>query len=102
MAKICQEAQFDRYLTDELARFVNGILVCRRKAFSSMSNGGPLSLLSCALDVLGDGPVQSVMNICIFFLGFNCFWSPLTHGSPEGQLLLVTSNARDAFFKCVY
>ena len=59
MAKIFQEAQFNRYLTNELARFVNGILVGRRKAFSSMSKGGPLSLLSCALDVLGDEPSQS-------------------------------------------
>ena len=56
MAKIFQEAQFNRYLTNELARYVNGILVCRQRAFSSMSKGGPLSLLGRALEELRDGP----------------------------------------------
>ena len=58
MAKIFHEARFNRYLTNELARFVTGIHVCRRRAFSSMSKDGPLSPLSAALDRLGDEPVQ--------------------------------------------
>ena len=58
MAKIFHEARFNRHLTNELARFVTGIYVCRRRAFSFMSKDGPLSLLSSALERLGDEPVQ--------------------------------------------
>ena len=50
MAKIFHEARFNRYLTNELARFVAGIHTCRREAFASLSKRGPLNPLRVALE----------------------------------------------------
>ena len=50
MAKIFHEARFNRYLTNELARFVAGIHACRREAFASLSKRGPLNPLRVALE----------------------------------------------------
>ena len=50
MAKIFHEARFNRYLTNELARFVAGIHTCRREAFASLSKRGPLNPLRVDLE----------------------------------------------------
>ena len=50
MAKIFHEARFNRYLTNELARFVAGIHACRREVFTSLSKRGPLNPLRVALE----------------------------------------------------
>ena len=50
MAKNFHEARFNRYLTNELARFVAGIHTCRREAFASLSKRGPLNPLRVALE----------------------------------------------------
>ena len=44
------EARSDKYLTNELARFVAGIHACRRRAFASWSIKGPLNPLRVGLE----------------------------------------------------
>ena len=49
LAKIIHEARFNRYLTNELSRFVINIHVCRRRVFRSLSTNRPHSPLDGAL-----------------------------------------------------
>ena len=49
LAKIIHEGRFSRYLTNELARCVIGIHVCRRRVFRSLSANRPHSPLDDAL-----------------------------------------------------
>ena len=50
MARIFHEARFNKCLTNDLSRYVSGILSCRRRAFASWSKKGPLNPLSLALE----------------------------------------------------
>ena len=49
LAKIIHDARFNRYLTNELSRFVINIHVCRRRVFRSLSTNRPHSPLDGAL-----------------------------------------------------
>ena len=49
LAKIIHEARFNRYLTNELSRFVINIHVCRRRVFRSLSTNRPHGPLDGAL-----------------------------------------------------
>ena len=49
LAKIIHDARFNRYLTNELSRFIINIHVCRRRVFRSLSTNRPHSPLDGAL-----------------------------------------------------
>ena len=74
MAKMCQEAMSSRCLISELARFVTGTHVCRRRAFS-LSALGPHPVLTRAVRPMGsDGGWEwHVYQLSIVSPGYSCF-----------------------------